>query len=125
MNNYLTQAQKLFTLSRKELNNAKYANDNELARDASGKAWIATTDAFRGFLFSLGLKEKELPQSDQDRTIKIAQYGNEKMRQLYGRIKGDIHQDAYYEGKINYTILDEAFKDVKKFIHRCQFGIAK
>ena len=34
-NNYLTQAQELFLLSKKELNNAKQINSDALARDAS------------------------------------------------------------------------------------------
>ena len=108
MNIYLTQAQKLFLLSKKEINKAKQANDDELAHDASGKAWIATADALRGFLLSRGIKEKHLPKSERQRHDLIAQYGNEKMRQLYMTIRGEIHQDAYYEGIINYTLLFEA-----------------
>ena len=121
-NIYLIQAQELYALSKKELNNSKLTSSDELARDASGKAWLATTDALRGFLLSQGLKEKELPKSDHDRQTKLAQYGNETMRKLFGRIKGDIHQDAYYEGMVNYIFLYEAFKDVKKFIYRCENG---
>lgn len=67
MNIYLTKAQTLFTLAKKEINNAKHLNSDELARDASGKAWIATTDAFRGFLLSCGLKENKLPKSERQR----------------------------------------------------------
>ena len=122
MNSYLKHAQKLFQLSKEELNKAKAIGDDEIARDASGKAWIAATDALRGFLLSRGLKVKQLPKSDRHRQNLLAQYGNEKMRQLYGRIMGDIHQNAYYEGVINYTFLFEAFNDVKKFIHRCGNG---
>lgn len=122
MNTYLKQAQKLFQLSKEELNKAKITDDDEIARDASGKAWIAATDALRGFLMSQGLKAKQLPKSDRHRQNLLAQYGNEKMRQLYDRVRGAIHQDAYYEGMINYIFLFEAFNDVKKFIHRCGNG---
>ncbi|MBW8049612.1 MAG: hypothetical protein FVQ77_04590 [Cytophagales bacterium] len=122
MNHYLTKAQKLYALSKKELNNAKHSNDDEIARDAAGKAWIATTDGFLGFLLTNSVKEKDFPKSERSRQNLLARYGNEKMRQLYGRIVGDIHQRAYYEGIINYTFLFEAFSDVKKFIHRCRTG---
>ena len=125
MNNYLTQAQKLYTLSRKELNNAKQANDDELARDGSGKAWIATTDALRGYLLSQGLKENELPKSERQRHELMAQYCDEKMFLLYYFIRSELHENAYYEGMINYTLLFEGLNNVKKFIHRCQFGNVK
>jgi len=122
MNTYLNQSQKLFQLSKKEVRKAKQTNDDELARDASGKAWIATVDALCGFLLSCGMKEEELPKSERRRYDLLAQYGNKKMWQLYGRIRGVIHQDAYYEGLINYSFLFDAFNDVKKFIHRCENG---
>ena len=125
MNNYLTQAQKLYTLSRKELNNAKQANDDELARDGSGKAWIATTDALRGYLLSQGLKENELPKSERQRHELMAQYCDEKMFLLYYFIRSELHENAYYEGMINYTLLFEGLNNVKKFIHRCQVGNGK
>ena len=119
MNNYLTKAQELFLLSKKELNNAKQINSDALARDASGKAWIATTDALRGFLLSQGLKQKELPKSERQRQDMLVQYCNERMRLLYYALRSQVHEDAYYEGRINYTLLFEALGQVKKFIHRC------
>ena len=119
MNSYLTQAQELFLLSKQELNTAKQMNDNNLARDASGKAWIATTDALRGFLLLNGRKEKDLPKSERQRHNLLAQYGDIKMRHLYFALRSVIHQDAYYEGIINYKTLFEAFDSVKKFIHSC------
>ena len=122
MNNYLTQAQKLYTLSKKELNGAKHSNDSELARDGAGKAWIATTDALRGFLLSKGLSKKQLPKSERQRQDLLAQYGDKRIRSLYRSLRGQIHEDAYYEGRINYIFLFEALNDVKKFIHRCGNG---
>ena len=125
MNKYLTQAQKLYTLSRKEMNNAKHANDDELARDGSGKAWIATTDAFRGYLLSHGINENDLPESERQRGDLLAQYADKKMRLLYYSIRSQIHEDAYYKGRINYLLLFESLNDVKNFIHRCQSGNGK
>jgi hypothetical protein len=122
MNNYLKRAHTLYALSIKELNNAKHSGKDELARDAAGKAWIATVDALRGFLLSRGLKVKELPKSERHRHDLLAKYGNPKMWQLYQSIRGEIHQDAYYEGIINYPLLFDAFFSVKKFIHRCENG---
>ena len=122
MNAYLTQAHTLYALSKKELNNAKQLNSDELARDASGKAWIATTDALRGFLLSRGLKQKELPKSERQRQDMLVQYCNERMRLLYYALRSQMHEDAYYEGRINYTLLFEALSQVKKFIHRCGNG---
>lgn len=122
MNTYLKKANLLYDLSRKELNSAKQLNNNELAREASGKVWLAVTDALKGFLISQGLKQNELPKSDRKRQDMMVQYGNEKMRFLYGYIRNEYHQTAYYEGIINYTILFEALGDVKKFIHRCGNG---
>jgi len=122
MNNYLTQAQTLYALSRKELNNAKHQNHNELARDGAGKGWIATTDALRGFLLSQGLKEKELPKSERQRHDLLIQYGNEKMRLLYYYVRGELHENCYYEGMVNYSGLFEALDKVKRFIHLCQNG---
>ena len=119
MNLYLNKAHKLFRLSKKELNEAKKINDEELARDASGKAWIATTDALRGFLLSRGLSERKLPKSERQRHDFLAQFGDEKMWQLYYAISGEIHQTAYYEGIINYTHLFVAFNNVNKFIRFC------
>ena len=121
-NTYLTQAQELFLLSKKELNNAKQINSDALARDASGKAWIATTDALRGFLLSQGLKQKELPKNERQRHDMLAQYCNEQMRLLYRSIRSEFHEDAYYEGMINYMSLFESLNHVKKFIHRCGNG---
>lgn len=122
MNNYFTQAQKLYALSKKELHSAKYSNDSELARDGAGKAWIAATDALRGFLLSQGLSGKKLPKSERQRHDLLAQYGNEKMRLLYGAIRSEFHENAYYEGMINYMLLFEALNHVKKFIHQCKNG---
>ena len=122
MNTYLTQTKRLYRLALAELNKSKKAKDEDIARDASGKAWIATTDALRGFLLANDLKEKYLPESERHRHDLLAQYGNPKMWQLYSSIRGEIHQDAYYEGIINYPILFEAFYAVKKFIHRCGNG---
>ena len=121
-NTYLTQAQKLYALSKKELNGAKQLNSDELARDASGKAWIATTDALRGFLLSHGLKQKELPKGERQRQNMLAQYCNERMRLLYYSIRSQFHENAYYEGLINYMLLFESLNHVKKFIHRCGNG---
>jgi len=121
-NTYLTKAENLYILSRKELKNAKQLNSEELARDASGKAWIATTDALRGFLLSQGLSQKQLPKSERQRHDLLAQYGNEKMRLLYRAIRSEIHEDTYYEGMVNYMFLFESLNDVKKFIHRCENG---
>ena len=70
MNTYLNQAQKLFQLSKKEVNKAKRTNDDVLARDASGKAWIATADALRGFLLLNGLKEEDLPKLEDLKLFK-------------------------------------------------------
>ena len=122
MNNYLNHANRLYRLALKELNSAKINKDEDIARDASGKAWIATADALKGFLVSNGLKAKNLPKSERQRHDLLAQFGNEKMWLLYQAIRGEIHQDAYYEGIINYTLLFEAFYSVKKFIHRCSNG---
>ena len=122
MNNYLTQAQGLFFLSKKELNNAKLLNNDNLARDASGKAWIATTDALRGFLLTCGLSKKKLPKSERQRHDMLAQYGDERMRSLYRSIRGEIHEEGYYEGNINYIFLFETLNEVKKFIHQCENG---
>lgn len=122
MNKYLTKAEELYYLSKKELTGAKQSVSEALARDASGKAWIATTDALRGFLLSQKLSEKQLPKSERQRQSMLVQYCNEPMRILYYTIRSEIHEDAYYEGRINYTILFEAFNYVKKFIHRCGNG---
>lgn len=122
MNTYITQANKLYLLSKEELNKAKQLNSDEIARDASGKAWIATTDALRGFLFTNGVKEKNLPKGERQRHDLLAQYGNEKMRLLYLSIRSEFHELAYYEGMINYLFLFKAINDVKKFIHRCGNG---
>lgn len=119
MNTYLTQANELFHLSRKELNKAKRDNNVNLARDASGKAWIATTDAFKGFLLLQGISVSKLPKSERQRHDLLAQYGDERMWELYTSIMGEIHQNAYYEGMIIYPILFLAFNNVKKFIIRC------
>lgn len=122
MNNYLTQAQKLYTLSKKELNGANHSNDSELARDGCGKAWIATTDALRGFLLFQGLKEKQLPKSERQRHDYLIKYGDERMRLLYGAIRSEIHENTYYEGMINYMSLLETLNHVKNFIRRCGNG---
>lgn len=122
MNAYLKQAGKLYSLSKKELNEARRLNDNEIARDASGKAWIATTDALRGYLITHGLKEKELPKSERQRHDLLAEYGDKKMRLLYRSIRGEFHENAYYEGKIHYLFLFEALSDIKKFIRLCENG---
>ena len=97
MNTYLNQAQKLFLLSKEELNRAKELNNNELARDASGKAWIATTDALRGFLLSQGLQKNRLPKSERQRNDMLAQYCNEQMRSSYYSVRSQLHENAYYE----------------------------
>ena len=122
MNTYLTKAQTLFTLSKKELNNAKHANSDELARDASGKAWIATTDALRGFLLTHGIKKNRLPKSERQLHDILALYCNEQMLLLYGSIRSEIHENAYYEGMINYMSLLETLNHVKNFIRRCGNG---
>lgn len=119
MNAYLKQANELFHLSKKELNKAKRVNDINLARDASGKAWIATTDAFKGFLVLQGIPVKELPKSERQRHDLLAKYGDDKMWDLYTSIIGEVHQNAYYEGMIIYPILFASFNNVKKFITRC------
>jgi len=123
MNTYHTTAQELFLLAKKELNNAKEINSDAVARDASGKAWIATTDALRGFLLLNGLKEKQLPKNERQRHDLLAEYGNEKMRLLYRSIRSEVHEDAYYEGIINYHLLFETFKHVKQFMYLCQNSI--
>ncbi|MBW8048851.1 MAG: hypothetical protein FVQ77_00625 [Cytophagales bacterium] len=122
MNTYLTQAKNLYLLSKEEFNKAKRLNNNEVARDASGKAWIATTDALRGFLLSCGLKEKQLPKSERQRHDMMAQYCNEQMLFSYYFIRSELHENAYYEGMINYMLLFKAMNEVKKFIHRCGNG---
>jgi len=122
MDNYLTKADQLFLLAKKELNNAKELNCEPIARDACGKAWIAVTDALRGYLLYKGLKEKQLPKSERQRHDTLATYGDEKMRSLYNSIRSEVHENAYYEGIINYPWLFEAFKEVKQFIYRCQNG---
>jgi len=119
---YITQADELFLLAKKELNSAKRLDSEAIARDACGKAWIATTDALLGFLISKGVKEKQLPKSERQRHDYLATYGDEKMRLLYRSLKGGIHQEAYYDGIINYTFLFEALKNVKQFIYRCHNG---
>jgi len=120
MNTYLTKANELFLLAKKEMNNAKELNSDAIARDASGKAWIATTDALRGFLLANGLKEKQLPKNERQRHDLLAKYGDEKMRTLYGNIRSEVHENAYYEGIINYTWLFESLKHVKQFIYKCK-----
>jgi len=120
MNNYFTQASELFLLAKKELNNAKQFNSDAIARDACGKAWIATTDALLGFLLNKGLKVKQLPKSERQRHDYLATYGDEKMRILYNSIKSEFHEGAYYDGVINYTFLFEGLKSIKQFIYRCQ-----
>ena len=122
MNSYLTQAQELFLLSKKELNKAKQLNDDNLARDASGKAWIATTDALRGFLLSLGLQKNRLPKSERQRHDMLAQYCNKQMLSSYYFVRSELHENAYYEGMINYMLLFEAMKELKKFIRNCENG---
>jgi len=119
---YISQADELFLLAKKELNQAKKLDSEAVARDACGKAWIATTDALLGFLISKGVKEKQLPKSERQRHDTLATYGDEKMRLLYNTIKSEFHEGAYYDGVINYTFLFEGLKYVKQFIYRCQNG---
>lgn len=122
MNHYLTRANKLYLHSKEELAKAKRSGDNELAREASGKEWIAVTDALRGFLMLQGLRQKELPKSERQRQNVLVQYCNERMHVVYAYLRSELHENAYYEGLINYTLLFEALGYVKKFIHRCGNG---
>jgi len=119
---FITQADELLLLAKKELNQAKKLDNEAIARDACGKAWIATTDALLGFLLNKGVKEKQLPKSERQRHDLLLAFGDEKMRLLYGTIRIEIHQDAYYDGIINYVSLFQALKYVKQFIYRCTNG---
>lgn len=121
MNNlFLNKAQKLYLLSKKELNQAKKKKDEELARNAAGKAWIAAADALRVYLLLQGVPDEKLPKNEHERHDLLAKYGNEKMWRLYFAIRGEVHEAAYYDGIINYTLLFEAFANVDKFIRHCE-----
>ena len=119
MNKYLKDAGELFQRAKKEMNSAKKTNDEYMARDASGKARIAATDALKGFLILQGIDDKKLPSSERQRHDMLAQFGDRKMVDLYLSLRGLIHQDSYYEGIINYPISFIAFDNLKKFIHLC------
>lgn len=123
VNNYLNQAQKLYILSKEELNKAKELNNQEIAREASGKAWIAVTDGLRGFLITQGLQKNHLPKSERQRNDMLDQYGNEKMRFLYYSVRSQLHENAYYEGVINYRLLFESINHVKQFLDKCKNGV--
>lgn len=121
MNKYLKDAGELFRRARKEMNIAKLTNDEYMARDASGKAWIAATDALKGFLLLQGVNAPKLPNNERQRHNLLAQFGDRKMVELYFFLRGIIHEDSYYEGVINYDTSFIAFDNLKKFIRHCGY----
>ena len=113
---HLEKAESLLNTAYQELEAAQQTAELERARDAAGKAWAALVEATRALFLSHEVREEELPKTHRGTRFMLAQYGGAELRVIYSEAYEDVHQDACYDGLINFEILNSRFSDVRRFI---------
>jgi uncharacterized protein (UPF0332 family) len=112
----LEKAESLLKTAYQELEAARQTAELERARDAAGKAWAALVEATRALFLTKGVKEEELPRTHRGTRFMLCQHGNDELRLIYSDAYEDVHQDADYDGLINFGILEGRFSDINRFI---------
>jgi hypothetical protein len=112
----LEKAESLLKSAYQELEAAQQMAELQRARDAAGKAWAALVEATRALFLAKGVTEEELPRTHRGTRFMLAQYGAPELRVTYSDAYEDVHQDAYYDGLINFGILESRFADINRFI---------
>ena len=122
---YIQKAASLLQGAVEELRESRETGDMIKARDAAGKAWVALVEASRAFLMASGVPEQELPATHRGTRYLLRRHGDAETRALYNECYQDVHQDAYYDGLINYDTLEDRFAEIRGLIDRVDDASAR
>ncbi len=120
---YIKKAETFYKEAVKELKEAKSKKNEVKARDACGKAWLAIDNASKALFVKSGIKEKELPKNYRGVNYLLGKFATRELRRIYDASYGKIHIAGYYNGDIDYNLLEERFEDVKEYISGIKNGI--
>jgi uncharacterized protein (UPF0332 family) len=115
---HIEKAEELLDTAYQELEAARRTAEMVNARDAAGKAWIALVEATRALFLAGGVPPGELPNTHRGTRFMLRRYGDAEMRLIYSEAYEDVHQDAYYDGLINFDTLSSRFSEIRGFIER-------
>jgi hypothetical protein len=96
---------------------ARRRSDLDLAREAAGKGWLAVCEALNALLLARGVPSESLPKNQKSRIFFLRRFGNRDLRRLFQTLYGGLHMDAYYDGIIEWTTLQENFRYLRELLH--------
>ncbi len=115
---YIEKAEALLEAAYGELGEAQRTAELTKARDAAGKAWAALVEASRALFVARGVPPGELPNTHRGTRFMLGRHADTELQLTYYRSYQDVHQDAYYDGLINFETLTERFSEIRQFIER-------
>lgn len=119
-NGYLKEAKRLYALAKSELARSKKPKNETKARQAAEKGYLSLMYAIRAVFAEKGVTSEQLPQSERGIRYFLVKYGDREIREKYSKIRHDLHIDAFHEGIILFTDLDERFEDLKELIEQIE-----
>lgn len=118
-NGYLKEAKDIFGLAKKEYMRAKKAKSEMKTRQAAEKGYLCLTKTVNALFVANGAKGV-LPKGERGRIHFLVKYADKEDRVRYSEIRHNLHIDAFHEGIINYTILDEQFEDLEGLLKKVE-----
>lgn len=115
-NGYLKEAQKVFKLAKKEYDTAKKSKNEMKARQAAEKGYLCLLKTVNALFAKKGIEKDQLPTAERGRLFFLSKYTEKDFRKTYSAIRHDFHIDCFYEGFVNYKILDERFEDLESLL---------
>ena len=115
---YIEKAEALLEAADEELDAARETAALLKAKDAAGKAWAALVEATRALFLAGGVPPDELPNTLRGTRYMLGQHADYELQTFYFRSYEDVHQDAYYDGLINFETLSSRIADIRRFIDR-------
>lgn len=119
-NGYLKEAKRILNLAKKEYNVAKETKNEMKARQAAEKGYLCLLKTVNALLVAKGVNENKVPKVEKGRFYFLSKYADREFRKDYSALRHLFHIDAFYEGLINYKILDEGFEDLEKLVKKVE-----
>ncbi len=107
---HVEKAEELLDTAYQELEAARRTAEMVKARDL--------VEATRALFLAGNVPPGELPNTHRGTRFMLRRYGDAEMRLIYSEAYEDVHQDAYYDGLINFDTLSSRFSEIRGFIER-------
>ncbi len=119
---YIKEAKKYLSVAKKEI--AEWHRDGriELGVDGCDKGWLSFHLALKAYFLKKGVKEEDLPETHRGIRYFLRKYGTDDLMKSYRAFRDILHVEGYYDRSPDYEDVNQALKEIEKFIKKIESG---